>query len=116
MGSFEMAAGAPKPERHPSLMTVSVSPTDHRDWNSLTNPHLNDGDDLTVSACDAHDTSGTVPTVPEECQARRPSASVRDFAHATCRFVPVLAAGAPVPTVEVGGEGAKAFLAAENGG
>jgi hypothetical protein len=57
---------------------------DHRDWNSLTNPHLGNGDDLTVSARDAHDTSGTVPTMPKECQARRHSLDYAQLRRGIC--------------------------------
>jgi hypothetical protein len=70
VGSFEMGAAGPLlglsavPRPPQSHETVSVSTTDHRDWNSFTNPHHGNGDDLTVSVRHIHAPFDAVPTTP----------------------------------------------------
>jgi hypothetical protein len=57
------APGAsPRPERR------ARPPTDHRDWNNLTNPDLSNGDDLTVSVRYTHGAFDPVPTMPRSAK------------------------------------------------
>jgi hypothetical protein len=53
---------SPRPERR------ARPPTDHRDWNNLTNPDLSNGDDLTVSVRYTHGAFDPVPTMPRSAK------------------------------------------------
>jgi hypothetical protein len=108
---------APKPVRRArppqSHETVSVSTTDHRDWNSLTNPHLSNGDDLTVLVRHTH---GAL-TLCQRCQgvpSSYPSAMIARLSanctHATCRLFLVSQGGWGPPGNGPGGGGVGGLL------